>query len=182
MFSSRTLILNFKKSLFVKERRNIFNGLTTLKCSSIVILCFLCSLALGSLSVQDITSFFSRCRSNYPGHKLKGFCWGEHSKGQNESRIFRCLGHPTGSMWEIQTSVLTKISSLDHCNNSLTSTQLINTDLGKCHMKYPSSMIYICFDLVVGKWAGRLKISDFECCSYYIWEPGRQTLYPGEGC
>lgn len=57
MFSSRTLILNFKISIFVKERRDTFNGLTTLKCSSIVMLCFLCSLAPGSLSVQDIQNF-----------------------------------------------------------------------------------------------------------------------------
>lgn len=113
----RTLILNFKTSFFWKKR-DIFNGLTTLKCSNIIILSLLCILAPGSSQVvrTELTSFFlladiTDLRAGAEAVDMKSL-WANRNKTkwQNESRS---LGHSTWSMWEKKTSALSKVPSLE---------------------------------------------------------------------
>lgn len=69
----RTLILNLKTIFFERKKRDIFNGLTTLKCSNIIILSLLCILAPGSAQVfrTDLTSVFSLADIQTQGQMLK---------------------------------------------------------------------------------------------------------------
>lgn len=46
-----------EKYIFERKKRDIFNGLTTSKCSSVIMLSFLCIPALGSENVQDRPNF-----------------------------------------------------------------------------------------------------------------------------
>lgn len=69
----RTLILNFKTIFFERKKRDIFNGLTILKCSNIIILSLLCILTPGSAQVfrTDLTSVFSLADVQTQGQMLK---------------------------------------------------------------------------------------------------------------